>query len=56
MVLFAEHMLFYASEKYPGENDYSKYMIEVLVLFNPPLNIFIVYLFCVENIGTFIFL
>uniref|UniRef100_A0A0E0FTY4 Peptidase M16 N-terminal domain-containing protein n=1 Tax=Oryza nivara TaxID=4536 RepID=A0A0E0FTY4_ORYNI len=25
---FLEHMLFYASEKYPGENDYSKYMIE----------------------------
>lgn len=28
--LIAEHMLFYASEKYPLEDDYSKYISEVL--------------------------
>uniref|UniRef100_A0A453FP19 Peptidase M16 N-terminal domain-containing protein n=1 Tax=Aegilops tauschii subsp. strangulata TaxID=200361 RepID=A0A453FP19_AEGTS len=26
---FLEHMLFYASEKYPGEQDYTKYISEV---------------------------
>jgi hypothetical protein len=26
---FAEHMLFYASEKYPVEDSYSKYIAEV---------------------------
>jgi secreted Zn-dependent insulinase-like peptidase len=29
MNLLAEHMLFYASEKYPGEQDYTKYISEV---------------------------
>jgi hypothetical protein len=29
MVLLTEHMLFYASEKYPGEHEYTKYIIEV---------------------------
>jgi len=29
MVLLTEHMLFYASEKYPGEHEYSKYITEV---------------------------
>lgn len=29
MDLLAEHMLFYASEKYPGEQDYTKYILEV---------------------------
>ena len=29
MVLLTEHMLFYASEKYPGEHEYTKYITEV---------------------------
>jgi secreted Zn-dependent insulinase-like peptidase len=28
--LLTEHMLFYASEKYPVEDSYSKYITEVL--------------------------
>jgi hypothetical protein len=27
--LLTEHMLFYASEKYPGEHEYTKYITEV---------------------------
>lgn len=30
---FAEHMLFYASEKYPLEDSYSKYIAEVFTVF-----------------------
>jgi len=26
---FLEHMLFYASEKYPGEHEYTKYITEI---------------------------
>ena len=29
-LVLAEHMLFYASEKYPLEDSYSKYIIEVI--------------------------
>lgn len=31
MCFIAEHMLFYASEKYPLEDSYSKYITEVLI-------------------------
>lgn len=30
LYFWAEHMLFYASEKYPSEDSYSKYISEVL--------------------------
>jgi len=29
---FTEHMLFYASEKYPEEDSYSKYIAEVCLI------------------------
>lgn len=33
MWLITEHMLFYASEKYPVEDSYSKYITEVLFVY-----------------------
>lgn len=33
-LFLAEHMLFYASEKYPVEDSYSKYITEVVTVHN----------------------